>query len=237
VERSRTIWNGLEPLAAPPPREAVAALRARLGLEAQHVLVTLAGRINRGKGQDMFVDAARRLRAQGHHQLRYLIVGDVAAGQDALREAMLRQIQHAGLAGVVLWHPFTPEIDVVWAASDIAAVPSTGPESFGRVAIEAMAHGLPVVAAAQGGLAEIIVPDRTGLLVPPGDSAALAGAIGRLAGDVPLRQRLGEAGRQRQRERFSQEGHDRRLLAVVERLVGVGVGAAGPSGRLRDTAG
>jgi glycosyltransferase involved in cell wall biosynthesis len=91
----------------------------------------------------------------------------------------------------------------VWRASDIAVVPSTEPEPFGMVAIEAMACGLPVVAAAHGGLLDIVDDGRSGLLFTPRDADALAAALQRLAGDAALRQRLGSAGAQRQAEHFS----------------------------------
>src|SRR5262249_62363294 len=62
-----------------------------------------------------------------------------------------------------------------WA--DIVVIPSRLPESLGRVAIEAMAHGRPIIAAAIGGLIEVVQDSITGALVPPNDAAALAGAI------------------------------------------------------------
>jgi glycosyltransferase involved in cell wall biosynthesis len=68
--------------------------------------------------------------------------------------------------------------------------------------LEAMAAGLPVVATAVGGVPEIVVEGETGLLVAPGDPAALAGALSRLVEDPALRRRLGAAGRERVRARF-----------------------------------
>lgn len=217
AQRSSVIWNGLEPRPAPDP-QAVQAFRTRLGLGPGTVLATLVGRINRWKGQGVLIEAARRLAADAHPQLRFLIVGDVADGQHHFREDMLRAIERAGLSERVLWHPFTTEIDTVWAASQIALAPSIEPEPFGRVAIEAMAHGLPVVAAGHGGLAEIVADGQTGFLVTPGSAEALAEAVGRLASDAALRSRLGEAGRVRQRQLFSQHQHDQRLMATIERL-------------------
>jgi glycosyltransferase involved in cell wall biosynthesis len=68
-----------------------------------------------------------------------------------------------------------------------------------------MAHGRPVVASAVGGLRDLVVDGETGLLVPPGDVAALRGALERLLGDSELRRRLGAAARARAAERFSWE--------------------------------
>lgn len=215
--RSSVIWNGLEDIPVPDPT-AASRFREKLGIGRNEVLVTLVGRINRWKGQGVFIEAAARLKKQGTTGVRFLVVGDVADGQHHFRETMLKNIRREGLEELVLWHPFTPEIDVVWAASDIAAVPSVEPEPFGRVAIEAMAHRLPVVATAHGGLAEIVETEKTGLLVKPGSAEDLAEAITRLVQSAPLRKAWGEAGLTRQRTIFSQEEHDRKLMDLMRKL-------------------
>ncbi len=76
-------------------------------------------------------------------------------------------------------------------------------EGFGVACLEAMAHGRPVVAGAVGGLLDLVEDGVTGLLVPPGDAAALRAALERLLGDPELRARMGAAARERARERFS----------------------------------
>ena len=161
-----------------------------------------------------------------HPRLRFVIVGDVADGQHHFREQMLARIREQGLQDRVRWLPFTPDVDVVWAGSDIALVPSIEPEPFGRVAIEAMAHGLPVVAAAHGGLVEIVTDGETGRLVPPGDAAALATALETLSDSPALRQRWGRAGLLRQQQHFSQRAHDASLTMVLGEMV---QGAAQPA--------
>lgn len=215
--RSSVVWNGLEPVRF-PASDVVASFREKLGIGSGEVVATLVGRINRWKGQDVLIQAAARLAERGAPGIRILIVGDVADGQHHFREAMFKQIRDAGLEKVVLWHPFTPDVDTVWAASDIAVVPSVWPEPFGRVAIEAMAHSLPVVATRHGGLTEIVEDRVTGLFVAPGNAEELAAALSRLAGNRELRKALGTAGRVRQLAHFSQVEHDRKLLALVDSL-------------------
>jgi glycosyltransferase involved in cell wall biosynthesis len=78
-------------------------------------------------------------------------------------------------------------------------------EGYGVVCAEAMAHGRPVVASAVGGLRDLVVDGETGLLVPPGDVAALRGALERLLGDGALRARMGRAARERARISLSWE--------------------------------
>lgn len=215
--QSSVIWNGLEELVVPHP-QAVATFRNKLGVLPGQVLVTLVGRINRWKGQRLLIDAAALLKARGVRNVRFLVLGDVADGQHHFRETMLAQVQATGLVAEVLWHPFMPEVDVAWAASDIAVVPSIEPEPFGRVAIEAMAHGLPVIAAAHGGLVEIVEPEKTGLLITPGSVVELADAIARLVAEPALRKSFGDAGRIRQKTLFSQEEHDQKLVGLMKQL-------------------
>lgn len=100
-----------------------------------------------------------------------------------------------------------------WRRCAVGLVPSVGPEAFGIVAIEAMSAGRPVIASATGGLADIVVDGRSGLLVPPGDAGALAAALSGLLNDEARRRRLGEGARQRVR--------DFRASAVIPRFEAV----------------
>ena len=90
-----------------------------------------------------------------------------------------------------------------WRRCSVGIVPSVWPEPWGAVAMEAMIVGKPVVASRTGGLADIVAHERTGLLVPPGDVEALRDALQALIDDPAKRATLGEAGRQRVRERFT----------------------------------
>src|SRR4051812_23324645 len=101
---------------------------------------------------------------------------------------------------------FLGHVSPVQAAIERAAVvvvPSMG-EGFGMVALEAMERGRPVIAAEIGGLGELVRDGETGVLVPAGEAEPLRAAIVRLAGDLPLAQRMGDAGRRRALARFLQ---------------------------------
>ena len=93
-------------------------------------------------------------------------------------------------------------------------------EGYGVVARQAMAHGRPVVATAVGGLGEAVVDGETGLLVPAGDSPALRAALERLLGDAELRTRLGAAGREQVRKRYSRDAAAAATLAAYEAALG-----------------
>ena len=89
-----------------------------------------------------------------------------------------------------------------WRRCAVGVVPSITPETFGLVALEAMAAGVPVVASRVGGLPDVVADGETGILVAAGDAAELSAALEALISDVALRQRLGSAGALRA-ERFT----------------------------------
>jgi glycosyltransferase involved in cell wall biosynthesis len=88
------------------------------------------------------------------------------------------------------------------------------------VAAEAMMRGTPVVASDIGGLGEVVEQDRTGMLVPPGDPQALAGALLTLLENRELRRRLGQAGEVRARERYALGPFVERMVGIYRRLAG-----------------
>lgn len=104
------------------------------------------------------------------------------------------------------------EMPAFWNSLSVAVVPSFH-EAFGLIALEAMACGIPVVASAVGGLKEIVEDSETGMLVPPGDAAALAQALITLLTNEPLRLRLAQ-GALRRAQMFSLERRSRLLLEL-----------------------
>jgi glycosyltransferase involved in cell wall biosynthesis len=157
---------------------------------AQPPEVLYVGRLSPEKNVDTLVDA----------------VGDlnlVVAGDGPLRELVpqaLGAVPHA-------------EVERLLERSSVVVAPCER-EGFGLAAAEAMAFGRPVVAAAGGGLLELVDDGETGLLVPPRDASALRDAVLRLLGDEELRARLGAAARQRAQERLGWDAVIERTLAV-----------------------
>ena len=214
--RYLAVWNGVDVATQPVDREAA---RRSLGAAPGDVVFVLVGRINAWKGQQLLVQAFAAMVRQGvagQVGLRLAIVGSAFAGQ----EHWLRQLQAAvaasGCAEQIVVQPFRSDVEAVWAAADVVVVPSTDPEPFGRVAVEAMAFARPVIAAAHGGLVEIVQQGVTGLLVPPRDAPALTNAMAALAVDPSLRAAMGQAGLARQRAVFSAQGYADRVAAVLD---------------------
>ena len=201
-QRSITIWNGMD-RNSQPDMESARLFREQLQISPDEVLVVLMGRINRWKGQKLLVEAARRVSDLGQNNVRYLIVGSAPPGQEHFLEELDDTIGHCCVADHITVLNFQDNIWSIWDAADIAVVPSTEPEPFGMVALEAMAAGKPVIAAAHGGLTDIVVDGMTGMLVTPNDPDALAGAIVSLAKDSQKRDRMGKAGLARLGEYFS----------------------------------
>jgi glycosyltransferase involved in cell wall biosynthesis len=150
--------------------------------------------------------------------LRLAIVGGAAPGLEDLPTALISQAEDGGFGQRCTLMPFVDDIWPVWFGSDIAVVPSTEPEPFGMVAIEAMAAGIPVIAAAHGGLLDIVVDEVTGLLFEPRSVLALANAIDRLVINVQLRRQLGEEGAKRQRDLFSVLSQVQKTAAIYDEL-------------------
>lgn len=137
----------------------------------------------------------------------------VAIGHDA--EALLQQCRAPGRA--VAYHADQSGLARYYRAADVFLMPSRC-ETFGMVAAESMACGTPVVAFQAGGLADAVGVGGGGLLVPPGDIAALAAAMRRILDDRQLQHELGELGAQRAAREFSIENHTRRCLDVYDQL-------------------
>jgi len=130
--------------------------------------------------------------------------------------ALVRDLEDQGLLHCVGMLPRS-RMPAFWKSLDIAVVPSLS-ESFGLVALEALACGVPVVSTTAGGLKEIAVDGESGLFVPPGDAAALARALLTLLTNDQLRLRLAEGARRRA-QAFSLERRSRELLHLFFGLV------------------
>jgi phosphatidyl-myo-inositol alpha-mannosyltransferase len=149
------------------------------------------GRLDQRKGFPVAVAAFARL-AQSRPDVRLLVAGDgpERSAVDRLPTVVRSRITMLGTVSNLALPRYH-------AASDVYVGPAIGGESFGIVLVEAMAAGLPVVASAVPGYDEVVRDGVEGLLVPPGDADALAGAIGRVLDDHALAGRLGAAGRER----------------------------------------
>jgi glycosyltransferase involved in cell wall biosynthesis len=184
------VANGVETDRLTPEarqRMAVPARRA-LGVDEATPLIGAAGRLVAQKGFGDLVGAMR-------HVLARVPGARLAiAGEGPLRDALAARARASGLS--ILLPGFQADVSRFLAALDVLVIPSAR-EGFPMITLEGMALGLPIVATTIEGLVEQIEPDTNGLLVPPGDPAALGAAIARVLEDRALAERLGQAARRR----------------------------------------
>jgi glycosyltransferase involved in cell wall biosynthesis len=190
-----------------PPLQSQAEARRALNLPLDAFIVVHVARLVRWKGQAVFLRALSRL-----PEARGLVVGGASpaddvpgplGGGESYRRELEALAHSLDVFERVMFMGHQSNIAPRLAAADVVAHTSTLPEPFGRVVVEAMAQGRPVVAARAGGILDIVEPNVTGLLTPPGDADALATALRTLQADASLREQLGRAGRARAEREFS----------------------------------
>ncbi len=188
ASRTRVLYNPVDTNHFCPNPQLREIQRAALGLTPDDVLVGFVGRLEANKGVVEFAEALTGAMARVP-RLRALWVG---FGQ--LEAEVDRIIQRSPYAARHLRRPWTDDPLPYYAAMDVLALPSAGPEAFGRVLVEAQACGVPVLGSAIGGIAEAVDVGTTGRLVPPSDVPAWTDAICELATDRAERTRMGSAG-------------------------------------------
>lgn len=188
--------------------EQAGRVRRELGLENDFVLGCV-GRFFKNKGHFYLFQAAKQLTRE-IPDLRILLLGD---GDRALIEGMVAEL---GLQQQVVFAGYRKDVAACMKSMDVLVHPSLS-ESFGQVLVEAMCVGTPVIATTVGGVPEIVQHEKTGLLVPPQDAAALAVAIRQLHGNPQQRVQIGEAGKQDVLERFTAEKMVQHFIEVYRR--------------------
>lgn len=205
--------------------ERVRALREKWDAPPDQRIVLLPARLARRKGHRVLIDAARVLRAQGRSDTIFILAGDEQ--RDAYPREIDRAIAEAGLTGIVRRVGHCADMPAALLSAACVVAPSTEPEAFGRIAIEAQAMGAPVVVSNLGASAETVLapPDvapgqRTGWLTPAHDAGELASAIAEaLDLRTSARETLGLRARAHVRERFSVERMCAATLSVYESLL------------------
>ncbi|MDO8881020.1 MAG: glycosyltransferase family 4 protein [Coriobacteriia bacterium] len=202
--RSTTVYNGIE---VPSTGSASGTFRAELGVSEGVPLALSIGRFHEQKDQPTLLRAWSLVR----ERVPAAVLALVGAGElDAELRALAEEL---GLGDAVRFVAPRPDLAPAYADADIFALSSLW-EGLPYVVLEAMSFGVPVVSTGVDGIPEAVADGESGLLVPPGDSNALAGAIVRLLGDPDARARMGEAGAAIVRERFGLERMADELVAV-----------------------
>jgi len=194
-------------------------LKAEYGIYGSGIVtVGIAAIFMNWKGIDVFIRAMEMVKA-ACPEVRGFVVGDCLPGDSAYKEFLFELSRELNVDDVVHFTGFRKDVYDVFSSLDIVVHASTSPEPFGRVIIEAMALGRPVIATALGGPLEIIKHGHNGFLIEPGDPAALAEAIINLAADEKERVRIGENASAHVHEHFRQEDAVRKIEAVYAELM------------------
>jgi glycosyltransferase involved in cell wall biosynthesis len=181
---------------AEPARESRGELRRELGLPEGLPLVGMIGRISPWKGQEIFVRAANLLHERGV-PAHFVAMGGVFDGERRHLDRLHQVIAGTSLGPALTLVDFRKDARRFLPAFDLFVLPSTLPDPLPTVVLEAMAAGVPVIAAAHGGSLEMVVDGETGRLVAPGDPQALAQAMEALLSDPAQAARMGRAGLER----------------------------------------
>jgi glycosyltransferase involved in cell wall biosynthesis len=182
-----------------------AAVRRAWQVAADQPLIGMIGRVSRWKGQHFLLDAIEQVAAV-RPAARFALVGSPAPGHEAVMQELRSRVAAAGLADRVIINEYRSDVAAVLDAFDVFVLPSIEPDPLPNVVLEAMAVQRPVIAAAHGGSLEMVEAGVSGLLVPPGDIAALTAAILQLIDQPALRQQFGTAGRARVEALFALPG-------------------------------
>ena len=178
--------------------------------------VGIVGRLAPWKGQDLFLRAFAR--SFPTEPVTAVIIGSALFGETAYEETLHRTVEDLGLTGRVEFRGFRDDICSELALLDIVVHASITPEPFGLVVAEAMACGLPVIAAGSGGPAEMIEDGVSGILYPMGDALGLSTALSRLAPDRALQDSMGAAAHIRTAQ-FLPEVIARQVMATYLRVL------------------
>jgi glycosyltransferase involved in cell wall biosynthesis len=228
------VHNPLDIARWDPSRIDRAGARERVGAGDGVLLLGVVAQLSPWKGQDTAIEALALLRDEGV-DAQLLLVGSakfVAAStrfdNESYVAGMRERVAAAGLVDRVSWLGEREDVPELVRALDVLLLPSRE-EPFGRALIEAMAMCVPVLATDVGGPPEIVTDGREGYLLAPGDPAAWARAVRRIADSPDHGAAMGQAGRRRVLEAFTAEHHRDAILAVYERTL-AGRGGASRNG-------
>ncbi len=199
------------------------AVRTELGAAPDDVVIVQSCRLEPWKGHRLHLEALGRLRDVPGWTC-WQVGGVQRASEAAYLRELRDQAERLGIADRVRWVGQRRDVPRILAAADVHCQPNLGPEPFGIAYVEALYAGLPVVSTEMGGAAEIVEPG-CGILTPPGDADALAGALRRLVADPGLRASLGAAGPARAAELCDPA---RQVERLARALADAGSPAGGP---------
>jgi mannosyltransferase len=214
------VLHGVDPDVYRPPADRTQEFAAS-GLPGKYA-VGCFGRVREQKGTDVFIEAMCALLPK-YPDFTAVVIGSVTPDQRTFASGLERRVAEAGLAARVRFLGELPIAEVPRWYRRIAIYAFTSRnEGFGLTLLEAMAAGTALVAARAGGAEKAVIDGETGVLVPPGDVAALVAALDPLMRDPARAAEMGCKARARALAHFSVDAEAARIAAVYRGLLGVG---------------
>lgn len=208
---AKVVYNGFQPEVYRSSTTSRHLLRRQLGLDQQFVVGHFS-RLSPWKGQHILIEAMKHC----SKNVAVLFVGDALFGEDDYVQQLHRQTEESGLGEQIHFLGFRSDIPQLMSACDLVVHTSTAPEPFGRVIVEAMLCGCPVVATEAGGAVELIEPSQTGWLVPPGDTEKLAFIINYCCTQPDLTAAVAAQANQAAIERFHVDAMAHQIQALLK---------------------
>ncbi len=213
-ERCHVVYNGFDPAQYQAEPGKVEELRRNLSLSPEQFVIGHFSRLSPWKGQHVLIDAITQISSETRSRIVILLVGSALFGEDDYVQQLHSQVNAAGLGDRVQFLGFRSDIPQLMSACNLVVHSSTSPEPFGRVIVEAMFCGTPVVASQAGGAVELIEPEVTGWLSPPEDATALSQLIERLMGQFQQVAQVAEQAEHVSHARFHL-GQTRKLIQGI----------------------
>ncbi len=195
LDKTRVVYNGIDAYLFKPDNNAQ-TYRKELGVADRSLVIGTIGHFAPLKGYDDLIRAMAKV-CKEFERTTLIIMGEaVYPAYRNYKDEIKQLVEKLGITDSVVFVKPHPALPKILSALDIFIL-SSWSEGFGRANLEAMAMGKPVISTRVGGIPEVVLDGETGLLVPPHDPGAIAGAIIKLAQDRKLRKEMGTAGRKR----------------------------------------
>jgi glycosyltransferase involved in cell wall biosynthesis len=206
------VYNGFEPEVYQSDRSKISQLKTQLELEGQFIVGHFS-RLSPWKGQHILIEALTYC----PKEVTAILVGDALFGEQDYVQQLHKQVAELGLEDRVKFLGFRSDIPQLMAICDLVAHTSTAPEPFGRVIVEAMLCGRPIVAAQSGGAIELIEPGINGFLVPPSKPDQLAEVINTCHNQPEYTIAIAQSAYEMASRRFHQTNIDRQIADLLGR--------------------
>ena len=211
----KVIYNGVDNTVYYPMD--ASSIREKFDIAQDALVIGMIGRVNAIKGQNDFIEAVEPLLEKNEQAVAFL-AGGVFPGEEWRLEELDKRIASSSVVSQIHRIDYYDKTSELYNMFDIFVLPSIKPDSLPTVVLEAMACSKPVVGYNNGGIAEMVVDDKSGYLVKPNRPQELSNAISLLLDSSEKREKFGRVGYQRQKELFSLESYIKNFSEFYDNL-------------------